>query len=229
MSGRGVRRYVDDLLGGRRPRPFAANEEDVAELRTAIDLRAARPGDDEPRAEFVDALHRQLSQSVAEPGGSAAATPRIGRRGLAIGGLGIAAASAAVGVLVDRALIGSATGTGVAQPAGTLTPTAGEWRTVTPAADLPDGAVQDFDTGSVAGFVERTEGVVGAVSATCTHQGCLLRLDAAARRLECPCHATTFAVTGEVVSHQLPTAPAPLPRIATREVDGSVQVYVAQA
>ena len=75
------------------------------------------------------------------------------------------------------------------------------------------------------GFVQRTDGVVRAVSGTCTHQGCRLLLDAAARRLNCPCHLTAFAVTGQLLTHQLPIAPDPLPQIATREVDGAVQVY----
>jgi len=227
VSGRGVRRYVEDLLNGQRPRRFPASAQDAAELRAAIELRAARPGDDGPRPEFVGSLHRRLSQSLAAPGPPPAAR-RIGRRGLAVGGLGIAAASAAVGVLADRALVGAAMGPEAAHPAEPLAPTSGEWRTVTSVTDLPEGAVQEFDGGPVAGFVERTQGAVTAVSAICTHQGCRLSLDPSARRLDCPCHATTFAVSGEVVSHHLPTAPAPLPRIATREVDGAVQVFVAR-
>ena len=64
-----------------------------------------------------------------------------------------------------------------------------------------------------------------AVSGMCTHQGCRLLLDAASRQLDCPCHTTVFALTGELVTHQLPIAPAPLPQIAARELDGSVQVF----
>ena len=56
------------------------------------------------------------------------------------------------------------------------------------------------------------------------HQGCRLCLDAA-RNLDCPCHTTVFALSGELVTHQLPLAPPPLPRFATREMDGAVQVY----
>ena len=82
-----------------------------------------------------------------------------------------------------------------------------------------------FDLGAVVGFVARTDGVVGAVSGTCTHQGCRLTLDAPSRQLDCPCHMTVFAVDGELVKHQLPEPPAPLPQIETREVDGAVQVY----
>ncbi|MCL9798104.1 nucleoside deaminase [Frankia sp. AgKG'84/4] len=39
--GRGARRFIDDLLAGRRPRSFAASAKDAEEIRTAIALRAA--------------------------------------------------------------------------------------------------------------------------------------------------------------------------------------------
>ena len=44
MNARGLRRYVDDLLRGRRPKPFQPDDFDAAQIRTAIDLRAARLG-----------------------------------------------------------------------------------------------------------------------------------------------------------------------------------------
>jgi cytochrome b6-f complex iron-sulfur subunit len=135
-----------------------------------------------------------------------------------------------VGVGVDRTLItggqdGAGDGQQAAPAAQTLTPSVGDWRTVAASEELPDGAVRAFDLTSLVGFVQRTDGVVQAVSGTCTHQGCRLLLDAAARRLNCPCHRTAFAVDGELLTHELPVAPAPLPQIATREVNGAVQVY----
>jgi len=59
----------------------------------------------------------------------------------------------------------------------------------------------------------------------CTHLGCRLALDAAARQLNCPCHTTSFAVSGELLRHQLPVAPRPLPQLQVRELHGDVQVY----
>ena len=70
MTGRGVRRYLDDLLRGDRPRPFRATQADADELRAAIELRAARPGDDDPREGFLDELHQRLaevSKSAGQP------------------------------------------------------------------------------------------------------------------------------------------------------------------
>jgi len=63
MSGRGLRRFVEDLLGHRRPRPFAADPEDAGALRAAITLRAARPGAGEPSQEFVEGLHQRIVEA----------------------------------------------------------------------------------------------------------------------------------------------------------------------
>jgi hypothetical protein len=107
VNGRGSRRFVEDLLRGKRPRRFPAEQTDIAELRTAIGLRAARPGSGSPRDEFVTDLHGQQAAPAQD----------------------------------------------------TLTPTAGDWRTVAASEELPDGAVRAFDLTSLVGFVERTAGV----------------------------------------------------------------------
>jgi len=231
VTGRGARRFIEDLLSGRRPRAFPADEADAEDLRTAITLRAARPGSGAPREEFVTELHRRLAAEQAggeSEGGQVRAIGGTRRR--FVQGAAIAAAAAAVGVAVDRTLItGGQDGAGDVQQeaaaAQTLTPSVGDWRTVAASEELPDGAVRAFDLTSVVGFVQRTDGVVQAVSGTCTHLGCRLMLDAASRRLNCPCHRTAFAVDGKLLTHELPVAPAPLPHIATREVNGAVQVY----
>ena len=224
MTGRGLRRYVEDLLRGHRPQRFRPDDAEAAVLRAAITLRAARPGEEGPGEEFVAALHERLAAELADRPRAGAVTRSIGRRGLVAGGLGVAAASAALGVLVDRAVL-SGPEQGPAGSGDTLTPARGEWRTISASDELPEGAVRPFDLGAVVGFVRRTGGVVLAVSGMCTHQGCRLLLDAASRQLDCPCHTTVFALTGELVTHQLPIAPAPLPQIAARELDGSVQVF----
>ena len=237
MTGRGLRRHLDDLLAGRRPRPFRPTPAEADELRVAIALRAARPRADEPREGFVDELHARLA---AELGAGAAAVapardapepaagdghPRSpGRRRLLVQGAGLAAASAAVGAAVGHALTGPGE---TSEDTRTVTPTTGVWQTVAATAELPEGAVRPFDLGTVAGFVHRIDGAVRAVSASCTHQGCRLTLDAA-RNLDCPCHTTVFALSGELIRHQLPVAPRPLPSFVTREVDGAVQVYAPE-
>ncbi|WP_370971146.1 ubiquinol-cytochrome c reductase iron-sulfur subunit [Amycolatopsis sp. cg9] len=219
MSTRGVRRFVKDLLRRRRPRPFAAGPGDEAELRTAVLLRAARPGGAAASEEFVAGLHRRLARELGEP-------PAGGNRRRFIQVSSAAAVAAAAGAGVEYLV------TSGAEPAAseeTLRPENGEWRTVVAAHDLPEGGVLPFDFGAVAGFVHRSGGEVRAVSATCTHLGCRLNLDAPARRLNCPCHRTSFAVDGVVLTHQLPVTPPPLPHLVVREAGGVVEVLVPPA
>ena len=160
MSARGTRRFIADLLHGRRPRPFSADDADAAQLRAAITLRSARPGSAAPRTEFVTDLHQRLAAELtAEP--TAAAQARPGRpvhssRRRLVQATSIAAAAAAVGAVVDHAVTNR-----VPAESGrdqTLNPTTGQWRTVSASADLTEGAVQAFDLGSVIGFVARTGG-----------------------------------------------------------------------
>ncbi|HEV7654693.1 MAG TPA: Rieske (2Fe-2S) protein [Mycobacteriales bacterium] len=221
----GVRRFVEDLLGDRRPRRFRVRDEDqAAELRAAIALRAAGPaGDEGPGEEFTAGLQQRLAaQLEAEPVEAAHPTRRR-----FVQAAGIAAAGVAVGGVVDHLLIGPAGVAPAAAPedTGTLMPNTGVWRPVVASAELPEGGVHAFDVGTLVGFVERTGGRLRAVSGVCTHQGCRLALEPAARELACPCHRTVFALAGTVVRSQLRTPPAVLPRLPVREVDGSIQVY----
>ena len=228
MTGKDVRRYVDDLLAGRRPRAFRPDESDAEQMRAAITLRSARMGADTPSESFLTDLHQRLAAELDEPapdqGGKDQLAPR--RRQLLIGA-SVAAAAAAVGAVVDRAFIGGAIGeptTEVAAPA-TLEPTTGAWRAVAASADVPEGGTVAFDVGTINGFVRRVDGKPQAVSGICTHQGCKLWLDAPADKLRCPCHSTSFTTAGLVVEHQLPIAPAPLPALEIRENDGAIEVF----
>jgi nitrite reductase/ring-hydroxylating ferredoxin subunit len=227
MNARGVRRFVGDLLRGRRPRPFAAEDpEDIAALRAAITLAAARPGADAPRSDFVAELHRKLAEDanqVVPPAPRAAGPTR--RRVLITGS--VAAGAATIGGGLDHVLTSRQNGPGgVISAAPTLEPNVGTWRGIGASADLAQGGVQRFDLGSVVGFVTRDSAGVRGVSGICTHLGCRLNLDNATRQLDCPCHNTSFAVTGALLHYQLAKPPAPLPQIEVREKDGQIEVYV---
>ncbi|MFE0027171.1 ubiquinol-cytochrome c reductase iron-sulfur subunit [Amycolatopsis sp. NPDC059021] len=222
MSSRGVRRFVKDLLRQRRPRRFDAGAGDEAELRVAVRLRAARPGSGAPTEEFVAGLHRRLAAELGDE-----APSRGGSRRRFVRLTSTAAAAAVLGAGVDHLVTsGGEEAAAPPPPDRTLRPEHGEWRAVVAGKDLPEGGVRPFDFGSVAGFVERADGQVRAVSATCTHLGCRLALDGPARRLNCPCHRTAFAVDGAVLFHQLPVKPPPLPRLVVRESAGVVEVLV---
>ena len=79
MNPRGLRRYLDDLLQGRRPKPFHPDDFEAAQIRTAIDLQAARLGSDAPREEFLADLRSRIAaqhNSAERPAPEPSATRR---------------------------------------------------------------------------------------------------------------------------------------------------------
>jgi cytochrome b6-f complex iron-sulfur subunit len=226
MNAGGLRRYVDDLLRGRRPKPFRPDDFEAAQIRTAIDLQAARLGSDAPREEFLTDLRRRLAAQAdraVQPAGNPGATRRH-----VIVGTSAAAAAAVAAVSIDRAVIdtGRVAGGDNKYNSGELTPNTGRWTRVAASAEVPEGVMHPFDLGSVVGFVRRVDGKPEAVSGVCTHQGCRLWFDAPDDRLRCPCHSTSFSPAGQVLTHQLPIVPKPLPTLMVREQDGVIEVFV---
>jgi cytochrome b6-f complex iron-sulfur subunit len=225
MNARGLRRYIDDLLRGRRPQPFQPDDFEAAQIRTAIELRAADPDSDAangPTPEFLAALRSQLSEQMD----GAPVDPPVNHsstRRQVIVGTSAAAAAAVAAVSVDRATMGD-------QPAqtppvgGQLTPNNGRWMPVASGAEVPDRVMRPFDLGVINGFVRRVDGKPEAVSGVCSHQGCRLWFDAPDDRLRCPCHSASFSPTGLPLTHQLPLAPRPLTTFQVREVDGMIEV-----
>src|SRR5690348_12053313 len=168
MTTRRLRRYVEDLLRGRRPRPFPADDDEAADVRAAIALRAARPGSGAPSEEFVTGLHRRLAAEFASAGEarpSPIVAPPTRRRVLQVASA--AAAATAVGAAGGAALDHALTGPAPVAGGTTLSPNTGTWHTVAATADLADGAVRAFDLGTVNGFVERVGGRLRAVSGVC--------------------------------------------------------------
>ena len=218
-------RQFDAVAEGRRlPEGRLDDPEDVDALRAAIELRAAVPAADLPSEAFVAGLRDRLARE-ASPTGSV-----VSRRSLLASAGAVAAgavAAGAAGVALDRAVLAP----GPSRPtrvAGQLDPADGQWTAVASDADLAGGATQRFDAGGVIGFVSATDGGVVAVSAACTHQGCILQQNVAAGRLDCPCHRTAFGVDGRLLFSQLATQPAPLTRLQTRKRDGNVEVLVGR-
>ena len=66
MNARGLRRYVEDLLRGRRPKGFTPDDFEAAQMRTAIDLTVTGADADAPRDEFLGDLHRRLAAQLDE-------------------------------------------------------------------------------------------------------------------------------------------------------------------
>ncbi len=211
-----IARFVDDLIHNRRPRRFKASAEEMQAVQGAATLRTAQPGADLPDSDFIDRLGRQL-RSQMEP---SPAHVSVTRRAL-LRTAGFAAAAGVAGAVIDRTI--------VSRPLGeqaTLMPDHGTWRPVAALVDVPAGQAIRFSSGPVEGVVINDRGTVKAVSAVCTHQACLLLLDAAAHRLRCPCHPTVFSVTGKLLSYSLATPPANLPTLQARVRDGQIEVLV---
>ena len=228
MNARGLRLYIDVLLDGRRPRPFDADGFEAAQIRTAIELRAARTASDAPNEHFLTDLHRRLAARM--PGVHDTPDPLNGphatRRQVVVAAS--AAALAGGGGIVAGAATERVTPDGHSRAERpSMQPVDGSWQVVAASADVPAGVMHPFDVGSVVGFVHRVNGQPEAISGVCTHQGCRLWFDQPLDQLRCPCHSTSFSPTGQVLSHLLRIAPDPLPRLDVREQNGSIEVFVA--
>lgn len=85
-----------------------------------------------------------------------------------------------------------------------------------------DGFTQVVDR-TLVYLVKEGEGV-RAMSSTCTHLGCRTSYDPRTKRILCPCHGGVYDAQGQVLEGPPPAA---LPTLATRVVDGEVQVQVS--
>jgi nitrite reductase/ring-hydroxylating ferredoxin subunit len=216
MSEKDLQRSIEALLGDRRPPGRSLTRDELAALRAAARLRAAHPGASTPSPEFVDALARRLRERPAGTGRT--------RRSF-LRGAGLAAAAAVVGVAGDR-VVSAVTGEHPreAHQDGELVPWSARWTPVTTLAALQSKPVVRFTAGAVAGFVVRAGTTITAMSAVCTHQGCILDAAADMSRLVCPCHEQTFALDGRPNPGDYYLTP--LPRIRSRVNGDAVEVLV---
>jgi len=212
--------YVAALLKNRRPPRFPVETEDAGALRVAAQLSAARPGADTPSEEFVARLEQRLAKGAAEERASASL---LTRRRL-LGAAGVALASAVAGAAVENRVNQP---NEPDQPTGDLVPHAGTWTPVARLASLPLGTPVRFSAGAVEGVVVNHGDRVVALSAICTHLGCVLNVNPTARRLDCPCHWAAFDLEGGPLVSEYTTPLRPLPRLRSRVRDGAVEVYTA--
>jgi hypothetical protein len=98
MTNRHFSSFIDAIAEGRRPRSYRADPEDVEAIRTAIDLHAARPGDDIPDPEFVATLKAQLADQANAVGVSNFRELKAGRVRTVL--VGVAASVVLVGASV---------------------------------------------------------------------------------------------------------------------------------
>jgi nitrite reductase/ring-hydroxylating ferredoxin subunit len=218
-----VSRFVDDLLHGRRPRGFAATEDELAAMRAAAGMASARVGADLPDKAALDRIHKRLSDAMDE---RPVVERHITRRTL-LGTLGTAAAALVVGAGLGEML------TKQGQPAAPGTSTAtvlmpdnGAWRPVASVTQLPAGHAMTVSTGAIDAVIVNDGGAISAVSGICTHLGCKLQPDDAGRKLDCPCHQTAFGWSGKVLYYRLKAEPANLPAIPSRVNGDQIELFV---
>jgi hypothetical protein len=64
MTRRRLSALIEAIAAGRRPKRFRAEPDDAEMVRTAITLRAARPGEAGPTEGFVEGLFQRLSEQA---------------------------------------------------------------------------------------------------------------------------------------------------------------------
>ena len=94
------------------------------------------------------------------------------------------------------------------------------------------GPVDRFALGSVTPFPDGrfylarlSDGGFLALDRTCTHLGCTVPWNTDKTRFDCPCHASSFDITGAVLA---PPAPRPLDFYRVRIENGIVKVDTGQ-
>jgi cytochrome b6-f complex iron-sulfur subunit len=226
-----VARFVDALLRDRRPPRFPADDDEAGAIQAAAALRVARPGSDLPSPEFVERLEKRLAAQVASPSARPRG-PQMSRRRL-LGTASVATAAAVVsGVVLDRlgpasgSLDGTADNSGAVPGQDSLNVQNPRWVPVIATASVAVGQAVRFSSGAVEGFVVNQGGQFDALSAVCTHMGCIVKFNAAARRFDCPCHGASFDLEGSPLNREYLKS---LTALQVRVRKGMVEVQANQA
>lgn len=86
---------------------------------------------------------------------------------------------------------------------------------------LPPGEARLFRYQGRPYVVVNERGGISALSAVCTHKGCLVRWDKRKGELSCPCHGSAFDLNGNV---KRGPAPKPLASIQVRVIQDQIVV-----
>lgn len=93
---------------------------------------------------------------------------------------------------------------------------------VIPEKDVPEGEAKFFEyAGSSAVLVRKRGGELVALSAVCTHLGCIVQWEKDRQDFLCPCHAGHYSADGAVTAGP---PPKPLPRLPFAVANGSITV-----
>lgn len=237
-------RHLERLQQEKRPRrPRRMTSGQAKAYQMAAFFRAASPGAAEPTPEFAARLSAQLERELTGrrrwlrawlPSSKGRS---VSRRALLTSGLSAAAGLAAGAVLggVVEQKIASAQTPATWQE----TPLVGlgkDWLAVGKVAEIAPGQMLQFRTETVVGYVfhndeinDRDDGEPEpewiAMSAACTHMGCIVAWNSTDRKLHCPCHEGAFTRYGKVADQSKKYIRA-LPRMQVQVQGGQVWVQV---
>jgi Rieske Fe-S protein len=245
--------FIEELQAGHTAHPPTELTPDKAQIyRMAALFRSVSPDEVTPRPEFAAELQARLEQELQQPpktrhfpfiSKKPQTKPRVSRRAILAGGAAVAASltlGAGIDHMVEQATQ-PATGGSVA---GQLWPTpivpadiASIWFPVATLAELGESAVR-FTTDTIVGYVIRNdgdngeslkEGPVIAVSAACTHMGCIVQWQDSDRKYHCPCHGGLFTEYGKPENSSSVRYLTSLPRLETKIENNKVYVRVPGA
>jgi Rieske Fe-S protein len=247
-----LEQYLEELQAGHIAHPPAEMTPEQARVyRMAALFRSASPEASEPRPEFAASLQARLEQELQQPVEAPQPAPKterqsrlrslVSRRRALLAGGAAVAASLAIGVGIDHVIEQSANNgtntTTVFADTPLIAPGVPTiWHPVTTVAQLGKGAVA-FNAGAVVGYViyddgddgDPDKGKIIAMSAACTHMGCIVNWQNSDRKFHCPCHNGTFTEYGHVDNSNGKWGVQylrPLPRLNTKVENGHIFVEV---
>src|SRR6266704_4490562 len=243
--------FIEELQAGNTAHPPNELTPDKARIyRMAALFRSALPDEVMPRPEFAAELQARLEQELQQPSKTRhfpfmskkpQTKPRVSRRALLAGGAAAVAASLTLGAGIEHMVEQATQKTPPSSSSGSKWPTpivpqdvASTWLFVTKLAELGDSAIR-FTTDSIIGYVIRNdgdngesmkEGSVIAMSAACTHMGCIVQWQTSDQKSHCPCHGGLFTEYGKPVNSSPIRYLTQLPRLETKIENDKVYVRV---
>jgi Rieske Fe-S protein len=241
--------FIAELQAGHVAHPPQELTPERARIyRLALLFHSATSGGGEPSQEFAEQLQTRLEEALLtqqnEPEQTVSQAPaptpltkprkhHIPRRSLLTGGA-IAAASALVG-----AGIGYVAEKSINQTSGVIyvadVHTATDWFPVINVAELGNQAVK-FVSEPVVGYIVRYEGTdddrtkqgqIIAMSAACTHRGCIVQWSGSDRKYHCPCHGGVFTEDGDTDHDTSSLYLNSLPRLDVKVENGKIYVRMS--
>jgi cytochrome b6-f complex iron-sulfur subunit len=186
----------------------------------------------EPDPQFVSKLEEQLSQVLNQAMSEKTKKPRSSkqssRRTFIAGSLSAAAGIAvgATGAAVYNHLNAPQSHDTKPIDVALVEPEKGTWQPVATVSQVPIGAALQFGSDVITGYlIHQSDGSFLAISAACTHMGCLIQWQEINHTFECPCHNGRFDDQGvPLATNRIPYRP--LPRLQVQVENDIISVFL---